>query len=83
MRLIDLFRRQNKTAHVARERLQILVAHERARRDAPSWLPDLKTDILAVIKKYVDVEPDAISVKLGKEDHCEVLELNIALPENK
>jgi cell division topological specificity factor len=83
MRLLDIFKRRQKTANVARDRLQILVAHERLQRNAPSYLPQLKIDILEVIKKYVDVEPDAISVSIGQEDQCEVLELNIALPDKK
>lgn len=83
MRLLDLFRKRQPSASVAKERLQILVSHERAARNAPSWLPDLKNDILEVIKKYVEVEPEAITVNLGKEEHREILELNIALPERK
>lgn len=83
MGFLDIFKRRQPSANVAKERLQILVSHERAARGAPSWLPDLKNDILEVIKKYVEVEPDAISVKLGKEEHREMLELNIALPGRK
>lgn len=83
MRFLDLFKKKQPSANVAKERLQILVSHERAARNAPSWLPDLKNDILEVIKKYVEVEPEAISVSLGKEEHREILELNIALPERK
>ena len=83
MSLLDIFRRRQKTANVAKERLQILVAHERAQRNAPSYLPQLKNDILDVIKKYVEVEADAISVKVAQDEDCEVLELNIALPERK
>ncbi|KAA3625948.1 MAG: cell division topological specificity factor MinE [Proteobacteria bacterium] len=83
MRFLDLFKKKQQSASVAKERLQILVSHERAARNAPSWLPDLKNDILEVIKKYVEVEPDAISFNVGKEEHRDVLELNIALPERK
>jgi cell division topological specificity factor len=83
MRFLDIFRKKQQSASVAKERLQILVSHERAARGAPSWLPDLKNDILEVIKKYVEVEPDAISVKVGKDEHREILELNIALPGSK
>jgi len=83
MSLLDLFKRRQKTASVAKERLQILVAHERAQRNAPSYLPELKNDILEVIKKYVNVDPDAITVNVGHEGKCEVLELNIALPEKE
>ncbi|GJL83185.1 MAG: hypothetical protein DHS20C01_28190 [marine bacterium B5-7] len=81
MGFLDIFKRKPKSAGIAKERLQILVSHERAERGAPSWLPDLKNDILEVIKKYVEVEQDAITVNLGRDSHREILELNIALPE--
>ena len=80
MGLFDFFKKKQPSASVAKERLQILVSHERASRGAPSWLPDLKNDILEVVKKYVEVEPDAISFKVGREENRELLELNIALP---
>jgi len=81
MRLFDFFKKKQPSAAVAKERLQILVSHERASRGAPSWLPDLKNDILEVVKKYVEVEPEVISFKVGREENRELLELNIALPD--
>lgn len=80
MGLFDFFKKKQPSAAVAKERLQILVSHERSARGAPSWLPELKNDILEVVKKYVEVEPDAISFKVGREHNRELLELNIALP---
>lgn len=81
MRLFDYFRAQHKTsAAVAKERLQILIAHERAQRDSPSYLPSLQREILEVIRRYVAVDPDAVKVRVGREDNCEVLELNVTLP---
>lgn len=82
MGLLDYFRSEKKsTARVAKERLQILVAHERSERNKPSYLPQLQRDILAVIRKYVAVDQDAISVNLERDDTQEILELNIVLPE--
>ena len=81
MGLFTFFRPKAKTAGVAKERLQILVAHERAERNAPSYLPRLKNDLLKVIKKYVKIDDQAVQVRLSKEENCDVLELNIALPE--
>jgi cell division topological specificity factor len=82
MGLLDYFRSERKgTARVAKERLQILVAHERAERNKPSYLPQLQRDILAVIRKYVTVDQDAISVNLERDDTQEILELNIVLPD--
>lgn len=83
MGLLDYFisSRPKGTANVAKERLQILVAHDRARRDQPSYLPQLQQEILAVIRKYVDVDMSAVSVNYEQEDSHEILELNIVLPD--
>ncbi len=83
MGLLDLFRshRQRGTAAIAKERLQILVAHDRATRNQPSYLPQLQQEILEVIRKYVDVDMNAVSVNYEQDDTREVLELNIVLPE--
>lgn len=82
MNLLDFFRRSNyDTASVAKERLQILVAHERAERNRPSYLRKMQKELLAVIRKYVKVDQDAISVNMEQEDNREILELNIVLPE--
>ena len=80
MRLLDYFRSEKKqSAGVAKERLQILVAHERAERNKPSYLPQLQMDILEVIRKYVAIDQDAISVNLERDANQEILELNIVL----
>jgi cell division topological specificity factor len=82
MSLLDYFRASKpKTASLAKERLQILVAHERTFRNKPSYLPQLQKELLDVIRKYVHVEQDAISVNFEQDEDQEVLELNIVLPE--
>ena len=82
MSLLDYFRSTKpKSASIAKERLQILVAHERASRNQPSYLPKLQLELLAVVQKYVNVGQDAISVKFEQDDEQEVLELNIILPD--
>ncbi len=82
MSLLDYFRTSKpSSASVAKERLQILVAHERASRNKPSYLPKLQQELLAVIQKYVNVEQDAISVNFEQDDDQETLELNIVLPD--
>lgn len=84
MSLLDYFRSQKKaTANLAKERLQIIVAHERSQRGTPDYLPQLKQDILAVIQKYVNIESDQVQVHLEQnDDNLAVLELNVTLPEN-
>lgn len=71
------------SASIAKERLQILVAHERSSRNRPSYLPKLQQELLAVIQKYVHVEQDAISVNFEQDDDQEILELNIVLPDEE
>ncbi len=81
MGLLDYFRAKPSTASIAKERLQILVAHERSERNKPDYLPKLQAELLEVIRKYVAVDQDAISVHMEQDDNREILELNIVLPE--
>lgn len=83
MSLLSYFRsqRHKRTASVAKERLQILVAHERAARDGLDYLPALQEELLEVIRKYVQVDREAVQIQLDREGDCEILELNIVLPE--
>lgn len=84
MSLLKIFRSTPKknSASLAKERLQIIVAHERNARSGPDYLPALKQDLLAVIQRYVNIEQDQIQVTLdNKEKDLSVLELNITLPE--
>lgn len=83
MSLLDYFKgTKESSASVAKERLQILVAHERSFKHQPSYLPQLQKELLQVIQKYVNVNQDAISVNFEQDDHQETLEVNIILPEN-
>jgi cell division topological specificity factor len=83
MNLLDYFKTNRpKSASIAKERLQILVAHERrAERTPPAYLADLQKELLAVVRKYVQVSADAISVNMDQDENSEVLELNIVLPD--
>lgn len=82
MALLDYFRgNKQSSAAIAKERLQILVAHERSERNKPDYLPKLQAELLAVIRKYVNVEQDAITVHMEQDESREILELNIVLPE--
>lgn len=67
MSLLSYFRSPKiKTASLAKERLQIIVAHERSQRDTPDYLPQLKKDILEVIRKYVPISSDQVLYSLSK-----------------
>ena len=72
---------KKKTASVAKERLQIIVARERATRGGPDYLPQLQEELLMVVRKYVEVDQDAINIQVDRESGCEILELNITLPD--
>jgi cell division topological specificity factor len=74
---------KKKSASVARERLQIILAHERAGQGGPDYLPALQQELIAVISKYVAVGQDDIKVSLDRQDDYDVLEVNIVLPEAK
>ena len=83
MSLLSLiFGNKPKTATIAKERLQLIIAHERSGPSSqPDFLPALQKELSAVISKYVSVNPDDIKVLLEKQGNYEVLEVNIVLPE--
>lgn len=83
MNLFDFFRerKQQSSAAVAKERLQIIVAHERQQRGQPDYLPRLQRELVEVIRKYVPIEDDQVQVALENQGNCSILELNITLPE--
>ena len=74
---------KKQTANVAKERLQIILAHERVGRNAstPDYMDALQRELLAVISKYVSINPKDIRVNLERQDNLEVLEVKIELPE--
>ena len=76
---------KKKTASVAKERLQIILAHERSGRSAsePDYLPSLQRELVAVIGKYIRINPDDIKVQLERQDNLDVLEVKIELPERR
>ncbi len=69
-----------KSAKVARERLQIVVSHQRSEGGDAEFLPKLRHELLTVICKYVKVDKDQVNVQLQRMNNCSVLELNITLP---
>jgi cell division topological specificity factor len=74
---------KKKTANVAKERLQIILAHERSGRNAaePDYLPELQRELMVVISKYVKINLADIKVNLERQENLEVLEVKIELPE--
>ena len=76
-----LTQRNQNTANVAKSRLQILIQQERSMRGAPDYLPMLQRELLEVIRKYVNVDVDAVKVDVIKDGDNEVLDISVALPE--
>ncbi len=73
---------KKKSASVAKERLQLVVAHERVGGRPPAdYLPALQKELVAVISKYVKISNDDIRVSLERQDDLEVLEVKIEIPQ--
>ena len=79
--MFDFLNAKKNTAETAKNRLQIIIAQERNQRGAPDYLPLLQRELLEVIKKYVNVDADAVRVDLLKEGNHDVLDISVALPD--
>lgn len=69
-----------RTADTAKERLQVLLALERRSSSGPNFLPQLQDEILQVIKKYVEVDNDKVTVEVDRRPEVSMLGINIELP---
>lgn len=72
--------RKGQTAQAAKERLQILLAHERVDAKAHDLLPLLQRDILEVIRRHMQIDGDAVDIRMERDDERSSLEINIELP---
>jgi cell division topological specificity factor len=82
MRLLRLFGGRAATAPVARERLQILLQHERGLLGQSDLLVTLREEILAVVSKHIQLDPDKVMVKLERGKAVSTLEVDIEVPNN-
>jgi len=87
MSILRVFRRRyprKNTASIAKERLKIIVSHERIKNSVHNlnFLPKLKNELLEVISKYVPIDRENVQVDLDQDGDNAVLELNITLKEN-
>jgi cell division topological specificity factor len=80
MNLMDYFKRK-KSANVAKNRLQIIIAQQRAESTSPDYLPMLRKEILEVVQKYTSVDINTVKVDFQCTENNSVLELNVQLPE--
>lgn len=82
MGILSFFRSSSKSsASVAKERLQIVVAHQRRENQRPDYFLSLQRDLLEVVRRYVTVSDDAVRVEVDRQGDCDILELNIVLPD--
>lgn len=84
MSLFSYFGTEQKSATVAKERLQIIVAHQRRERGSTmgDFLPALQKELIEVVRRYVEVNDEHINIRIEQAKDYEVLEVNIALPES-
>jgi cell division topological specificity factor len=80
MSILRLFGGHRASAPIARERLQILLAHERSTRGQPDLLLQLREEILAVVARHVTLDPEKVIVKMERGDTVSTLEVDIELP---
>ncbi|WP_172298475.1 cell division topological specificity factor MinE [Pseudoruegeria sp. HB172150] len=74
--------RRPKSAQTAKDRLQILLAHERGAGTAtPDYLPALQRDIIEAIRRHVKIEPDDIDIRMERGEEVSSLEINIEVPD--
>ena len=83
MKFFDFFRpKRPSSASIAKERLQIIVSHERRRPSTPDYLPRLQKDIIEVVRKYIKINENQIKLSVDRKGDYEVLELNISLSDS-
>jgi len=81
MSIFNYLKKRNATASVAKERLQIIISHERSQRSTPDYMPQLQEEILAVLAKYVPIQKNKVSVNVERIGNGSVLELNVTMPD--
>ena len=78
-KLGSLFQPRPTSAAIAKERLKIVLAHERSGSHAPDFLPRLQKELIDVVGRYVEIRDDMIRVSLGKSGETSLLEINIEI----
>jgi cell division topological specificity factor len=80
MRLLDLlFPERRNSAAIAKDRLKIVLAHERASHDAPEFLPALQKELIDVVGRYVEIRDDMLRVNVGRSGGTSLLEINVEI----
>ncbi len=81
--LSDLFSNKKKddqqSAKILKDRLHVILVHDRENRSGPDFLPQLKMDILAAIKKYVQINDDQVQVNVSQQNDTSMMEVSVSL----
>lgn len=81
MSFLNFFSKTRRSAPVARERLQLLLAHERVGDSGADLAAVLHKEILAVIAKHIPIDQDRVVVKLDRGEQVSTLAIDIEMPE--
>lgn len=82
MSILDLIlRRQPRTASLAKERLQVIIAREGSRASNPELLQQIKQAVMEAVSRFVKVNPEDIAIELDSDRDMEVLSVSVTLPE--
>lgn len=76
------FLSRGRSAPVARDRLQVLLAHERALAGRPDLAAVLQEEILAVIARHIPIDQDKVVVKVDRGSQVSTLEIDIEMPQD-
>jgi len=82
MSWLDIFRarKPDVSASQAKERLQIVLSHERIGRNREDFLPKLQQEIVALVARYVAIDPARVNVSLDRGGDMSTLAIEIDLP---
>jgi cell division topological specificity factor len=82
---LSFFQREKPTASVAKERLQLILAHERSGRNAGQvdFLPQMQAELLKVISKYIKINDDDVTIQVDRRENLDILEVKIEMPETR
>ena len=74
-----LLKKQQKSKESAKSRLQLVLIHDRESREGPDFLPQLKLDIIAAIKKYIPISDEQVMVNVSQKDDTSMMEVSVSL----
>ena len=80
LNMVNVFRK-TKSADIAKNRLHIIIAQEKSQKNGPDYLQELRQEIMKLVEKYTNSNPQDIDVALHRKDNNSVLELNVTLPD--